>query len=701
MIAHLWLIPVLPFLGFVLNGLLGRRLGKRFVTTVGVGSVFLALLVTLGAIWTLGMHYEDITATEKIHLLPEQRGVEVTFFQWLPGGEGVEAHGGIIPDFNIDAAFLLDPLSAVMLFVVTFIGFLIHLYSVGYMGADPGYARYFAYLNLFMAMMLVLILGASFPLLFIGWEGVGLCSYLLIGFYFEEKFPPYAGQKAFIVNRIGDAGFVLGMLLVWTTFGSLTFSEVMPAAAGADHFYGTLTAFLIGFLLFIGAMGKSAQIPLFVWLPDAMAGPTPVSALIHAATMVTAGVYMLARCNVLFQASPQAMLWVALIGGVTAVFAATIGLVQTDIKKVLAYSTVSQLGYMFLGCGAGAFAAGIFHVFTHAFFKACLFLGSGSVIHGMHHEQDIRKMGGLKKYMPATAMTFLVSCIAIAGIFPLAGFWSKDLILEKVLFTHAFPHNLLWMKYLLYGLGLGGAFLTAFYMFRLYYLTFAGEERQDHAAHHVHESPWTMTVPLWILAGLACVAGLLGLPSEHWNVFEGKWLHHVIRPVHFPGMEAAGAHHLGLGWLIGLAVVSLSVAGLGIWYATRLYLKKSDTPRAWAERFPGLYDLLWHKWKVDELYEAAVVQPFFWLCRRSFGFDKWIIDGIVNGTALATRAWAWISHQVDKYLVDGAVNGVAGLCRAVMGQALRRWQTGFVQNYLLGYALGFLVFVAVAVVMFL
>src|SRR6266404_611021 len=461
MLNTLWLIPLLPFLGFLLNGLFGKRLGKGFVTAV-------ALLASLGAaiagtIAVVQYHAAYPTGERHVDLV----------YNWISSGS-----------IGADLAFQLDPLSVVMLMVVTWIGFLIHVYSVGYMHDDDGYWRYFAYLNLFLAEMLVLILGSSYLLMFVGWEGVGLCSYLLIGFYYKTDYAPAAGKKAFIVNRIGDFGFLVAMFLMFAYFGSVDFAKVsqIAAAGGIEHWL--LTAICL--LLFLGAVGKSAQIPLYVWLPDAMAGPTPVSALIHAATMVTAGVYMVVRSNALYRLAPGAMMVVALIGALTALFAATIGIRQWDIKKVLAYSTVSQLGFMFIGVGVGAFTAGLFHLLTHAFFKACLFLGSGSVIHAMSGEQDMRRMGALSSKIPTTFKTFLVATIAIAGIPPLAGFFSKDAILAAAFETHP----ALWV------IGWVTAGMTAFYMFRLVYMTFFGESRVSHEAeHHLHESPPAMTVP--------------------------------------------------------------------------------------------------------------------------------------------------------------------------------------------------------------
>src|SRR6266540_2316809 len=510
MLNLLWLIPLAPFAGFLLNGLFGKRAGKPFVTAVAIaGSLAPALLGTIAAV-----QYRAAAPHGERYLN--------VVYSWIASGK-----------IGAEVAFQLDPLSIVMLMVVTWVGFFIHVYSVGYMHDDDGYARYFAYLNLFLSEMLVLILGSSYLLMFVGWEGVGLCSYLLIGFYYKTDYAPAAGKKAFIVNRIGDFGFLAAMFLMFAYFDSVDFAEVQHMATN-----GAPPSLLIAIclLLFLGACGKSAQIPLHVWLPDAMAGPTPVSALIHAATMVTAGVYMVARSNVLFRLAPGAMMIVAIIGGLTALFAATIGLRQFDIKKVLAYSTVSQLGFMFIAVGVGAFTAGIFHLVTHAFFKACLFLGSGSVIHAMGGEQDIRKMGGLRDKIPQTFRTFQFATYAIAGLPLAAAFFSKDEILASAWATPYFPlvGRLVWL------LGTIAAFFTAFYMYRLYYLTFYGSFRGTHEQeHNLHESPPSMTIPLWILGLLSLIGGLLSLPEGWirmpWSLAE--YLHSVVP-------EIRGAHHL-------------------------------------------------------------------------------------------------------------------------------------------------------------
>src|ERR1700688_2729725 len=491
-LAHIWLIPLFPLAGAALMLFIGRRLPNAAVNVICVGSVFLAMCFAFGAIWQLVSR----PATERV--------VSYTLFDWVPAGI-MHMNSAQVMDFHVPWGVLMDPLSSVMIIVVTFVGFLIHIYSIGYMAHEGGYYRFFGYLNLFMFSMLTLVLANNLLLLFVGWEGVGLCSYLLIGFYFLRKSASDAGKKAFIVNRIGDAGFILGLFLMLGTLGTIQFTEIGPAIAAGHVAMGDATLTAIALLLFVGATGKSAQLPLYVWLPDAMEGPTPVSALIHAGTMVTAGVYMIVRTNAVFSMAPKALAVVAVVGCVTSLFAATIGLLQNDIKKVLAYSTVSQLGYMFLACGVGAFTAGVFHLMTHAFFKACLFLGSGSVIHSLSGEQDMRKMGGLWRKSPTTAKTFFVASIAIAGIPPLAGFVSKDAILG-----HAFEYSpILWL------VGFITAGMTAFYMFRLVNMTFFGTSRVDHEVeHHIHESPRSMTVPLMILAGLSIVGGWVGWPES-------------------------------------------------------------------------------------------------------------------------------------------------------------------------------------------
>ena len=636
----LWLVPALPLAGFLACGLLGKRLGKSFVTAAGVGSVGLA------------------TAAAYSRLLPFFSGGHAPVVErvasWIAAG-----------GFSADLALRLDPLSALMTSFVTFVGFLIHVYSVGYMRHDEteaGYARYFAYLNLFMFSMLTLVLAQNFLLLFVGWEGVGLCSYLLIGYYYDRRYAADAGRKAFVVNRIGDFGFLLGMFGLFALFGSLDFDRVFSAAAADPGVYAPALT-VVCLCLFLGAVGKSAQMPLFVWLPDAMAGPTPVSALIHAATMVTAGVYMVARCNVLFRLAPDAMGVVAIVGAVTAIFAGIIAVAQNDIKKVLAYSTVSQLGYMFLACGVGAYAAGMFHVLTHAFFKACLFLGSGSVIHAMGGEQDMRKMGGLKSRLPVTYWTFLVATLAIAGIPPLAGFFSKDAILAGV-FEH--EHRILW------AIALFTAGLTAFYMFRLVSLTFEGTFRgTPEQEHHLHESPPSMALPLVVLAILSFAGGWIGLPKvfgEQADRFTA-----FLSPILLPLAAGEGAEHAlsnRTEWL--LMGVSVAAALTGLLLARDWYVKRQGRP---AERiaasFPATYALVAEKFRVDELYDAILVRPF----------DR-----------LARVLW----KVVDVLVIDGVLNAGAFLVE-LAGDLLRFLQTGNVRNYALTLFLGLIGLVLIVI----
>jgi NADH-quinone oxidoreductase subunit L len=651
----LWIIPALPLAAVALNLLFGDRLGKRGTAFLACGAVGIAFLFAVRAVLTLAGRPE------------EERQITEMCWTWMRVG-----------DFKVDVAFMLDPLSSIMVLVVTGVGFLIHLYSTAYMAEDPSFRRFFLYLNLFMFAMLTLVLADNFLLMFVGWEGVGLCSYLLIGFWYEKQSATDAGKKAFIVNRIGDFGFILGLLFLIAWTGSVNYEHVF---AVAPHVFvpGGLVITVATLLMFLGATGKSAQIPLFVWLPDAMEGPTPVSALIHAATMVTAGVYMVVRSHVLFLLAPNTLEVIAVIGAATALMAATIGLAQNDIKRVLAYSTVSQLGYMFLACGVGAFGAGLFHVMTHAFFKALLFLGAGSVIHGMHHEQDMRKMGGLAKKMPITHMTMLIATIAIAGIPPFAGFFSKDEIL-----AHAFAsgHYGVWIA------GVLGAVLTAFYMFRLYILTFQGKPRfEEHAAvaahghdahakddhghasgddhgHHggpVHESPWQMTLPLGILAVLSVVGGFVGMPFQQGGHFLERWLKPVLEgggvpPVAMHEMSAAGE------W--GLIALSVGVAAFGIFMAFRAYLQNPAMATGLATRFSGLQNALIHKYWVDEFYEAIAINPIY------------------QGSVRLWRFW-------DEKVVDGTVNGIAYVIEG--GSAiLRLFQTGYVGTYALFITLGVL-----------
>ena len=659
MLGNLWLIPILCLAGAVACLALGLlRARKPIISVVGVGSVGLATVAAFAALAEyLGQSSEVIRNS---------------YFTWIAAGE-----------FLVDASLQLDRLSAVMIAFVTFVGFLIHVYSIGYMHSesDRAYARYFSFLNLFMFSMLVLVLGSNLPVLFVGWEGVGLCSYLLIGYYYEQEYCATAGKKAFIVNRIGDFGFLLAIFAAFAVFGSLEFTTIFPAAAAHPERYAA-AATVIGLLLFVGAIGKSAQLPLYVWLPDAMAGPTPVSALIHAATMVTAGVYMVVRCNVIYRISPTAMLTVAVIGGLTAIFAATIGLVQNDIKKVLAYSTVSQLGYMFLGAGVGAFIAAIFHVVTHAFFKACLFLGSGSVIHACGGEQDMRKMGGLKRHMPVTYWTFVAATLAIAGIPVFAGFVSKDEILAKVFAAGAADLNHFGRIYsLLWVLALAGAFMTAFYMFRAVYMTFHGDFRGGHEVeHHLHESPPSMTLPLIVLGALSVVGGILiGFPGQLFhqpdlNRIEA-FLHPVMAPIAavggVPG-HGAGPHAVSLSTEWTLVIGSVLVAVAGWMVARRFYVGAEPfaPARRLAERFPFVHTLLLDKYRVDELYDAVVVRPIHGLAR----FLWKVVDVVI----------------IDTLFVNGSAFVVE-----LTGDFLRFLQTGNVRNYALSVALGILILAVV------
>jgi NADH-quinone oxidoreductase subunit L len=598
----LWLVPVLPLVGAIVNGFGAGRLPRRVVSTIGVGSVGLAFAIAVGCFASL------------VRLAPEERFFGPTLFSWIDSG-----------DLSVAVRLGLDPLSAVMMLVVTGVGFLIHIYSTGYMGHEKAYGRYFAYLNLFTFSMLMLVLADNFLLMFFGWEAVGLCSYLLIGFWYERPSAAEAGKKAFVVNRIGDWGFMIGIFLVFVTFGTLDFGRVFAEAPGRLALGGGL-ATAIALFLFVGATGKSAQIPLYVWLPDAMEGPTPVSALIHAATMVTAGVYMVARCHILYTLSPVALHVVSIVGVATALFAATIALVQKDIKRVLAYSTVSQLGFMFMALGVGAYTAGIFHLMTHAFFKALLFLGAGSVIHALSGEQDMDRMGGLKKALPRTHATMLIAALAIAGIFPFAGFFSKD--------------ELLWNAWsqggpVLWAVGVLAASFTAFYMFRLYFMTFHGASRvTEEAKHHLHESPGSMTIPLLLLAVLSAVGGFIQIPLvPGWQRLD-RFLEPVFADVgRVTGGAEAAAHGAGApGLEVALMVISLAVSLTGIFVAYRFYVVDPALPGRLAERARRTYRLLFHKYWIDEIYDARIVQPIvrgsIWLWQR---FDVAVIDGIVNG----------------------------------------------------------------------
>jgi len=624
---YLWLIPALPFAGFLINGILGRRLPKWVVTTIALAAPLAAFGVVLNA--SLGV-FGFIPAASS---LPN---VETCPLPWISAGI-----------LHINFSFVLDQLSLVMLLVVTGVGFLIHIYSVGYMGDDKGYARYFSYLNLFLFFMTVLVLAGNALVMFIGWEGVGLASYLLIGFWFQKKSAADAGKKAFIVNRIGDFGFLIGMFLLVANFGTLTFTEI-AIKLGQDPGWNGGVVTVIALCLMLGAAGKSAQLPLYIWLPDAMEGPTPVSALIHAATMVTAGVYMVARTHVLFDHSPFALSVVAIIGAATAIFAATIALVQNDVKRVLAYSTISQLGYMFLGCGVAAYSAAIFHLMTHAFFKALLFMAAGSVIHAIGGEQDLRKMGGLRKKLPVTFWTMTAAVLAIAGFFPFAGFFSKDAILYAA-FLQGTNGKILWF------VGVLTAMLTSFYMFRLWYLTFLGESRSPEV--HPHESPWSMRGPLVILALLSIGGGWIGM--ERFGSF-------LAPSVGLLPTEAGNAR-----LEIILSIVAVLVALEGWLIADKLYRRKPARPAQWAAALPGGYKLLAGKYFVDELYSAAVVKPLL-------GFSKFVLEWVVDFVILGGAAWL--------------LGGIATFTGAI----LQRWQSGNLRSYAAWLAAG-----AAAVLLFL
>jgi NADH-quinone oxidoreductase subunit L len=632
----IYLTVILPFVGFLINGIFGSKIkNEKIIGIIGSGVIGISFLIAVGAFF------------ETLALPVDQRQKIVTLFSWLK-----------VSNLDVSFAYQVDQLSLVMSLIVTGVGFVIHIYSIGYMHGDKGFWRFFSYLNLFIFAMMNLILADNFVLLFLGWEGVGLCSYLLIGFWYDRKFEKStvadASKKAFIVNRIGDFGFLLGMFLIYMTFRSLNFNEVFSRAASfniPEYVFGFIAIFL-----FIGATGKSAQIPLYIWLPDAMAGPTPVSALIHAATMVTAGVYMVARTSIIFASAPAILIVVAIIGALTAFFAATIGIVQNDIKKVLAYSTVSQLGYMFLAMGVGAFGAGIFHVMTHAFFKALLFLGAGSVIHAMHEEQNIQKYGGLKKYMPKTYLTFLIAALAISGIPPLSGFFSKD---EILWYSYANGGLILWI------IGAVTALMTAFYMFRLYILTFEGKERFGHEKHP-HESPAVMTVPLIILAILSAIGGFIGIPElfsgEHGNQFH-NWLAPIFKDADRKLAYYSMHTHFAEILLMSLSIV-LAVSGIVL--AVYIYIKKPQIAVKTSQRFKGLYNLLWNKYFVDEAYDSVIVNPIL-KTSRSFLWkiaDNKIIDGVVNGTAK---------------IID------------LISTNIRRLQTGVAQFYALVMMLGIVV----------
>jgi NADH-quinone oxidoreductase subunit L len=709
---YIWLIPLLPGLGAAVNGLLGiRYFSRRTAGAVACATMAGALGLALLAFWQL------------LGLPGDARAYDVVVAQWIPSIP-LQLHGGAIGAFQVPWGFRLDPLSGMMILVVTGIGTLIHVYSTAYMADEPraGVARFFCYLNLFCFFMLMLVLGNNFLVMFVGWEGVGLCSYLLIGYWYEKKSASDAGRKAFITNRVGDWGFVLGVFLIYFTFGTLDFRAVQNAAATMPveaAQFGVLS--FICLALFVGATGKSAQIPLYVWLPDAMEGPTPVSALIHAATMVTAGVYMLGRNAVLFSHAPIVMQIVAIVGVLTALMAATIGLVQYDIKRVLAYSTVSQLGYMFTAMGVGAFSAGAFHLMTHAFFKALLFLGSGSVIHAMGGEQDMRRMGGLKKYLPVTYATMMLGTLAIAGIFPFSGFFSKD----EILFRAFVANKAVW------AVAVVTAGMTAFYMFRLMAMTFFCAYRgpawesgsQAHAAHGhdaphdaadphghgghgawhgPHESPVPMTFPLQVLAVGACVVGFVGIPAA---LGGGNTIEKFLEPSFTAGVANVAATeaatesehheepHVSRSIELGLMGFSLVVAVGGILLARRFYVTSPETSDRLAEQWGGAHRVLSHKYYVDELYDATVIAGTFGSGKGLWAFDRTVVDGAVNGSGHFTKISAWLSGLADSAIVDGIVNLVGRICE--QGSFwFRRVQTGLVQNYAMLMLFGIFAFVS-------
>lgn len=629
MLDYAWLVPGLPLIGAIINRLFGRFLPRKLVGAIACALVGGAFAVSVAVFLQL------------IRMPDESRHTTSVLYNWVTAG-----------NFNAQAGILIDPLSVFMMLIVTGVGFFIHLYSTGYMSDDDGYSRYFTYMNLFVFSMLILVMANNFLLLFAGWELVGICSYLLISFWYSKPEAVAAGKKAFITTRVGDLGFTLGVALVFITFGTLAYDEVfaaVPAAAG-----GAVTA--IAALLLIGAIGKSAQLPLYVWLPDAMEGPTPVSALIHAATMVTAGVFLIARASPIFIQSPDVMLAVAIIGAVTAFFAATIALVNNDIKRALAYSTISQIGLMFLGVGVGAFVAGLFHLMTHAFFKALLFLGAGSVMHALSGETDLRKMGGLKGKMPITYWTFLIGSLSIAGIVPFSGFFSKDEILAAALTA---PLG----NWILYALGIATSLMTAFYIFRLFFKAFHGRPRMDEAKfEHAHESPVSMTTALIVLAIGAAFAGLLGVPRFlaprlAWAHVIGNFLEPALAHSPEPGVPeittAFGATLMG---------IALAVGALGIALAWYFYIKRPGAAAKAAERAPAIYNTLYNKYWVDEVYNTVFVRP---------------------GKALAEFLW----RVVDVGIIDFAVNGAAYVIGG-LSQASRRLQTGFLRNYALAIFIG-------------
>jgi NADH-quinone oxidoreductase subunit L len=788
MYRYIWLVPLLPLVGAAINGLLGRkfRFSEKLIGGIAVGSIALAFLITVAAVFSYAFGSNALYPQTYV---TSQDGAFK--FTWIPGGavritqgsserlslklqEEAEKRRAALPPeqrnqpilvtaseeptgsvLDVEWSYQLDALSSIFMLIVTGVGLCIFVFATGYMHGDPGFYRFFAYMGLFMFSMLVLVMGSNFLMMFVGWEGVGLCSYLLIGYYFDRQEAANASRKAFITNRIGDFGFALAIFGIIAAFGTAQYGDVFAQARNypleiLGH-WGLLSWIALG--LFIGACGKSAQLPLHVWLPDAMAGPTPVSALIHAATMVTAGLYMVTRTNVIFQHSQTMMMVVALVGAATALFAATIGITQNDIKKVLAYSTVSQLGFMFMACGVGAFAIGIFHVMTHAFFKALMFLGAGSVIHGMHHEQDMRRMGGLRKYMPYTYLTFLAGWLAICGIIPFSGFWSKDEILWNAAATRHIPVG--WLVWIV---GTIAATCTAFYMTRLVAMTFWGKERfldGDHGhksgheshAHVPHESPRSMWVPLAVLAVLATVGGFVGIstaftggkhvggrmnivnfldpiiwnPTTHYfgthEIVDsyGKPLEHVaetrvelttheLEPAETPAPYGEAGFNLAHAvesrvhsetateWVFIL--ISLLVAGIGIGLGFLFYVKDTRLPDIWAARLRPLYQASYNKYWVDEFFGWAVTRRVMDAARVVFAFDSKVVDGGVNGTAWLTRLSSRATGLTDQYFVDGLVNAVAAFVIRLMSPLFRAAQTGFTQNYALVMVLGLVAAVA-------
>ena len=741
----LWLIPFLPLFGFLINGLSGKKLrNTKVVDFIALGSVGAAFLLTL-------YHFIQL-----VGLPADGRSIHQSLWTWFDVG-GARVLGGL-STYKIEWAYKFDALSGAMALLVTGAGFLIHLFSTGYMAEernDGRYYRFMAYLNLFVFSMLNLVLGANIMMMFLGWEGVGLCSYLLIGFYFDKEYAAIAGKKAFVTNRIGDFGFMIGFFLIFMVFGSLDYDTLMGSVREISSLK-SITLFgithtptwwfnLIGCCLFVGAAGKSAQIPLYVWLPDAMAGPTPVSALIHAATMVTSGLYMITRLNFIYVQAPVALAVVLFVGALTAFVAASMGLAQYDIKKVLAYSTVSQLGFMFMGLGAGAFTAGMFHVFTHAAFKACLFLGSGSVIMACHHEQDMRNMGGLRKHMPWTFLSMGLATLAIAGIFPFSGFFSKDEILWKVFegWYHHGAYDGPALNLVAWILGMLGAFMTAFYMTRLMIMTFYGDYRgaghdpyhltvpseahhaaddhghghDDHGQHghvapvahghsdHGHgptEVPWNMWLPVFVFAVFAVILGFLNLPqSLEWlgkvsgigNDHFSKWLepllYQVTAPEHghhaAPIIEYALMGWATLIWAPGAILLAVWIYGMD---------PSWSKARAFVTRFPKVFEWVNAKYYVDEFYEWAIIEPLKRFSAQLWSFDTWVVDGMVNGAARVTLLWAELMHWVDEYLVDGAVDLTEYIVQETSG-VFRGLQSGRVQHYAFVMFLGFLVFAVV------